>query len=71
MLSRIIYGARISLTIGLLGIAISFVLGIAASAGIAGYYGGWIDDVIQRVIEVIRSLPASCRCGWRCRPRCR
>ncbi len=54
--SRIIYGTRISLTIGILGIAISFLLGISIG-GIAGYYGGWIDNVVQRVIEVIRSFP--------------
>ena len=56
MLSRILYGARISLTIGLIGITISFTLGIIIG-GIAGYYGGFIDNVIQRVIEVIRSFP--------------
>ncbi len=56
MLSRIIYGARISLTIGLLGIALSFVMGIVIG-GVAGYYGGWVDNVIQRVIEVFRSFP--------------
>ena len=44
--SRMIYGARISLTIGLLGITISFVLGIVIG-GLAGYYGGWIDLVVQ------------------------
>ena len=54
--SRIIYGARISLTIGLVGIAISFVLGITIG-GLAGYYGGWVDMVVQRMIEVIQSLP--------------
>jgi peptide/nickel transport system permease protein len=56
MLSRIIYGARISLTIGLIGIAISFTLGIVIG-GIAGYYGGLTDNIIQRVIEIIRSFP--------------
>lgn len=56
ILSRIIYGARISLTIGLVGIAISFVLGITIG-GLAGYYGGWVDLVVQRMIEVIQSLP--------------
>jgi len=56
VLSRMIYGARISLTIGLVGIAISFTLGIIFG-GIAGYYGGWADTVIQRLIEVIQSLP--------------
>jgi len=56
LLSRLVYGSRISLTIGLFGVALSFLLGIVLG-GIAGYYGGWIDDVIQRVIEVLRSLP--------------
>jgi peptide/nickel transport system permease protein len=56
MLSRILYGGRISLTVGLLGIIVSFVLGISIG-GIAGYYGGWIDNVIQRMIEVIQSFP--------------
>jgi peptide/nickel transport system permease protein len=56
MLSRMIYGARISLTIGLLGVTIAFVLGIVLG-GIAGFYGGWADAAITRVIEVIRSFP--------------
>jgi peptide/nickel transport system permease protein len=56
MLSRIIHGARISLTIGLIGIAISFALGLAIG-GVAGYYGGTIDNIIQRVIEIVRSFP--------------
>ena len=56
MLSRIIYGTRISLTVGLLGIAVSFLIGITLG-GISGYYGGWIDNVIQRLIEIVRSFP--------------
>ena len=56
VLSRILYGARISLTIGLLGIAISFALGLVIG-GLAGYYGGWVDMTVQRIIEVIRSFP--------------
>ncbi|APO79165.1 oligopeptide ABC transporter permease protein (plasmid) [Rhizobium etli 8C-3] len=57
VLSRILYGARISLTIGLLGIAISFVLGIVIG-GLAGYWGGVFDLIVQRVIEVLQSLPS-------------
>ena len=57
MLSRIIYGARISLTIGLIGITVSFVLGITIG-GLAGYYGGWVDVVVQRIIEVLQSIPS-------------
>ena len=56
MLSRILIGARISLTVGLIGIAVSFVLGITIG-GLAGYYGGWVDNLTQRSIEVIRSFP--------------
>ena len=56
MLSRIIYGTRISLTVGLLGIFVSFVIGITLG-GISGYYGGWVDSVIQRLIEIFRSFP--------------
>ena len=56
MLSRIIYGARISLTVGIIGITISFVLALFFG-GLAGYYGGWIDNVVQRLIEVLRSFP--------------
>ncbi|MFQ5755239.1 MAG: ABC transporter permease [Acidiferrobacterales bacterium] len=54
--SRIVYGARISLTVGLIGIAISFMLGVTLG-GLAGYYGGSVDNVVQRVIEIIRSFP--------------
>jgi len=56
MFSRITYGARISLTIGLVGIIISFAFGIVIG-GLAGYYGGWVDASVQRMIEVIRSFP--------------
>lgn len=57
LLSRIIYGARISLTIGLIGITISFILGIVIG-GLAGYHGGIFDLVVQRVIEVMQSIPS-------------
>ncbi|MBI1942371.1 MAG: ABC transporter permease [Betaproteobacteria bacterium] len=56
LLSRIVYGTRISLTIGLLGIAVSFLIGITLG-GISGYYGGWVDTLIQRLIEMVRSFP--------------
>jgi peptide/nickel transport system permease protein len=56
MLSRILYGGRISLSIGLLGVSVSFVLGIIIG-GIAGYYGGKVDLVVQRLIEIVQSLP--------------
>jgi peptide/nickel transport system permease protein len=56
LLSRIIYGTRISLTIGLLGIVVSFLIGMILG-GISGYYGGWIDNLIQRFIEMVRAFP--------------
>ncbi|HEX2619611.1 MAG TPA: ABC transporter permease [Phototrophicaceae bacterium] len=56
LFSRMIYGTRVSMTIGLLGVTISLVLGILLG-GISGYFGGWIDEVIQRVIDFLRSLP--------------
>ena len=56
LLSRILQGARISLTIGLIGITVSFVLGIVIG-GMAGYYGGWVDLIVQRIIEVLQSIP--------------
>jgi len=56
VLSRVIHGARLSLSIGLVGVALSFVLGILFG-GLSGYYGGWIDTIVQRVIEFLRSIP--------------
>jgi peptide/nickel transport system permease protein len=56
LLSRIIHGARISLTVGLVGITVSFVLALVFG-GLSGYYGGKVDIAIQRLIEVVRSFP--------------
>jgi peptide/nickel transport system permease protein len=56
LLSRILYGMRVSLTIGLFGVSVSFILGMGLG-GLAGYYGGWVDAAVQRVIEVLRSIP--------------
>ncbi len=56
MFSRIVYGARVSLSIGLIGVILNFVLGIIIG-GISGYYGGTIDMLIQRTIEFLRSIP--------------
>jgi len=56
LFSRILYGSRISLSIGLIGVGLSLALGVVIG-GVSGYYGGWIDTVIQRVIEVLRSFP--------------
>jgi peptide/nickel transport system permease protein len=56
LFSRLAYGARISLTIGLVSVIISLVVGILLG-GISGFYGGSIDNAIQRLIEFIRSIP--------------
>src|SRR6185436_1183824 len=54
--SRLMYGTRISLTIGLLGVTASLVLGVVLG-GLSGFYGGITDTIIQRVIEILRSIP--------------
>lgn len=54
--SRTVYGARISLTIGLVSVALTFFLG-ALLGGLSGYLGGAVDYVIQRVIEFLRAIP--------------
>ena len=54
--SRTVHGTRVSMSVGLIGVAISLILGIILG-GISGLYGGWVDDVIQRSIELINSIP--------------
>jgi len=56
LFSRVIHGGRLSLSIGLVGVGMSLLLGIVLG-GISGYYGGWIDTSVQRVIEFLRSIP--------------
>lgn len=56
LLSRLIYGTRISMSIGLVGVFFSLLLGIVLG-GISGYYGGKVDSLIQRTIELVRSMP--------------
>ena len=57
LLSRLIFGTRLSLSIGLLGVALSFLLGIIIG-GISGYFGGLTDTVVQRFIEILRAFPS-------------
>lgn len=54
--SRLMYATRTSLVIGLVSVALSLILGVVLG-GISGYYGGLIDTVIQRIIEILRSMP--------------
>lgn len=56
VLSRIIYGSRVSTSIGLVGEALAVLLGLIIG-GISGYIGGWVDDIGQRLIEFVRSIP--------------
>jgi peptide/nickel transport system permease protein len=56
MLSRVIHGTRVSMTVGLVGVALSLFLGILLG-GISGYYGGTIDNIIQRLIEFLLAIP--------------
>ncbi len=56
LFSRLLFGGRISLFIGLAGISISFPLGMIIG-GISGYFGGWIDAVLMRVVEVLMTIP--------------
>jgi peptide/nickel transport system permease protein len=54
--SRMMYGTRTSMTVGLVAVALSVILGVLLG-GISGYFGGWLDLIIQRVIELLQSLP--------------
>ncbi|MBX3015231.1 MAG: ABC transporter permease [Caldilineaceae bacterium] len=57
ILSRTIYSSRVSLTVGLVGVTLSLILGILLG-GISGLLGGWVDNVVQRLIEILMSIPA-------------
>jgi peptide/nickel transport system permease protein len=54
--TRLLHGGRISLSIGLVGIAISFPLGLLVG-GISGYFGGWVDAILMRLVEVLMTIP--------------
>lgn len=56
VLSRIIFGTRVSLSVSLVGTFFSLILGIFLG-GVSGYFGGWIDMIVQRLIELIQSIP--------------
>ncbi|MBL1179367.1 ABC transporter permease, partial [Pantanalinema sp. GBBB05] len=55
--SRLVYGGRVSLSIGLVGIAVSFPLGMLVG-GISGYFGGILDSVLMRLVEVLMTIPS-------------
>jgi len=56
LFSRILVGSQVSLTVGVVGVLISFAIGILLG-GISGYFGGWVDTLIQRITEVLLSIP--------------
>lgn len=56
LFSKIVYGSQISLSIGLIGVTVSLVLGLILG-GLSGYFGGWVDTIIQRIIEFFMSIP--------------
>jgi len=56
LLTRILYGSRISLSIGLVGVALTFILGMLIG-GIAGYFGGVVDSIVQRTIDMLICIP--------------
>lgn len=56
MLSRLMYGAQISLTIGFISTTVALGVGLLVGA-IAGYYGGWIDNVLMRMVDILLSIP--------------
>ena len=57
LFSRLSYATQTSMTIGLVGVALSLFFGVLLG-GISGYFGGWVDSLIQRVIEIVSSVPA-------------
>jgi peptide/nickel transport system permease protein len=56
VLSRVLYGARVSLSIGFVAVAISITIGTLLGA-VAGFFGGWVDTVIMRLVDVVISFP--------------
>ncbi|WP_019501769.1 ABC transporter permease [Pseudanabaena sp. PCC 6802] len=56
-LTRLLYGGRISLSIGIIGTFVSFLIG-SLVGGISGYFGGWLDAILMRVVEVLMSVPS-------------
>lgn len=56
LLSRIVYGARVSMTVGLVGVALTIILGAVLGTA-SGYFGGIVDNIMQRVVELLLSFP--------------
>jgi peptide/nickel transport system permease protein len=56
LFSRIIYGARVSLEVGLVSVVLAMVIGVTLGL-VSGYYGGWVDTLIMRVVDIFLSFP--------------
>ena len=56
-LSRLIYGARVSMSVGIVSVGISLVVGVLLGA-VSGYFGGWLDSVIMRIVDMFMAVPA-------------
>lgn len=56
-LSRVLYGARVSLYVGMISVGLAFALGVLPGL-VAGYFGGWVDTVISRIMDITFALPA-------------
>lgn len=56
LFSRILYGSQVSLTVGLVGVFLSLIIGTILGVA-TGYFGGWFDDVVQRLIEMLLAFP--------------
>ena len=56
LLSRLLLGARVSLSVGIISVFIALLIGIPIGA-LAGYYGGWIDEIVQTIIQIFWSIP--------------
>ncbi|MEH7125336.1 nickel transporter permease [Bacillus sp. JJ1773] len=56
LFTRLIYGARVSLQVGLISVAIAMVIGVTLGL-ISGYYGGWVDTIIMRIVDIVLSFP--------------
>ncbi|MBO9541887.1 ABC transporter permease [bacterium] len=57
LLSRILYGSRVSLTVGIIAMAIYIPIGLTVG-GIAGYFGGWVDNTLMRIVEALMAFPS-------------
>jgi peptide/nickel transport system permease protein len=57
LLTRILYGGRISMTVGLLVVAITLSVGVTIGA-VAGYFGGWLDSILMRITDAVLTLPS-------------